>query len=73
MAHMKCVCFLQPNDENLEALEAELKEPKYGEYYLCQSVFTIASQCSLYSTLSPGGLEQRKNDIVPCAVQEFKG
>ena len=37
MAHMKCVCFLQPNDESLEALEAELKEPKYGEYYLCQS------------------------------------
>ncbi|KAI0087916.1 Sec1-like protein [Irpex rosettiformis] len=34
MAHMKCVCFLQPSDDSLEALEAELKEPKYGEYYL---------------------------------------
>ncbi|EKM51743.1 uncharacterized protein PHACADRAFT_262057 [Phanerochaete carnosa HHB-10118-sp] len=34
MAHMKCVCFLQPSEESLEALESELKEPKYGEYYL---------------------------------------
>ncbi|KAG8694812.1 vacuolar protein sorting-associated protein 45 [Ceratobasidium sp. 394] len=34
MAHMKCVCFLWPSDESLEALGEELKEPKYGEYYL---------------------------------------
>ncbi|GJE88833.1 Sec1 family protein [Phanerochaete sordida] len=34
MAHMKCVCFLQPSEESLEALEGELREPKYGEYYL---------------------------------------
>ena len=38
MAHMKCVCFLQPSEESLEALEGELREPKYGEYYLCQWV-----------------------------------
>ena len=36
MAHMKCVCFLQPSESSLEALAAELKESKYGEYYLCQ-------------------------------------
>ncbi|THH28265.1 hypothetical protein EUX98_g5925 [Antrodiella citrinella] len=34
MPHMKCVCFLRPSEESLEAMEAELKEPKYGEYYL---------------------------------------
>ncbi|QRV86462.1 vacuolar protein sorting-associated protein 45 [Ceratobasidium sp. AG-Ba] len=34
MAHMKCVCFLRPNEDSLEALGEELKEPKYGEYYL---------------------------------------
>lgn len=34
MPHMKCVCFLQTSEESLEALEAELREPKYGEYYL---------------------------------------
>lgn len=36
MAHMKCICFLQNNEDSLGALEAELREPKYGEYYLCQ-------------------------------------
>lgn len=35
MPHMKCVCFLQTSEESLEALEAELREPKYGEYNLC--------------------------------------
>ncbi|KJA16499.1 hypothetical protein HYPSUDRAFT_147686 [Hypholoma sublateritium FD-334 SS-4] len=34
MPHMKCVCFLQNSEESLESLEEELKEPKYGEYYL---------------------------------------
>jgi hypothetical protein len=40
MPHMKCVCFLQNSDGSLGALETELKEPKYGEYYLCQWVNT---------------------------------
>ncbi|KAJ7600844.1 Sec1-like protein [Mycena floridula] len=34
MPHMKCVCFLQSSEDSLEALQAELREPKYGEYYL---------------------------------------
>ncbi|KAJ3507101.1 hypothetical protein NLJ89_g6492 [Agrocybe chaxingu] len=34
MPHMKCVCFLQTSEDSLAALEDELKEPKYGEYYL---------------------------------------
>ncbi|TFK52450.1 Sec1-like protein [Heliocybe sulcata] len=34
LPHMKCVCFLQNREESLEALEGELREPKYGEYYL---------------------------------------
>jgi len=38
MAHLKCVCFLHPSPESLEALADELREPKYGEYYLCQWV-----------------------------------
>lgn len=40
MSHMKCVCFLQPSEDSLDALSAELREPKYGEYYLCQCVTT---------------------------------
>ncbi|KAF8964362.1 Sec1-like protein [Flammula alnicola] len=34
MPHMKCVCFLQNSEDGLEALGEELREPKYGEYYL---------------------------------------
>ncbi|KZW00541.1 Sec1-like protein [Exidia glandulosa HHB12029] len=34
MAHLKCVCFLRASEESLGALAAELREPKYGEYYL---------------------------------------
>ncbi|KAF8160191.1 Sec1-like protein [Pholiota molesta] len=34
MPHMKCVCFLQNSEDSLGSLEEELKEPKYGEYYL---------------------------------------
>ena len=44
MAHMKCVCFLHGED-SLGALEVELKEPKYGEYYLCQWVNAISFWC----------------------------
>ncbi|KZP05238.1 Sec1-like protein [Athelia psychrophila] len=38
MPHMKCICLLQPSEDSLEALEAELREPKYGEYYLCHNI-----------------------------------
>lgn len=41
MPHMKCVCFLQPSEDSLEALETELREPKYREYYLCKFVMNI--------------------------------
>ncbi|KAJ7795610.1 Sec1-like protein [Mycena olivaceomarginata] len=35
MPHMKCVCFLpEQRTTALEALQIELSEPKYGEYYL---------------------------------------
>ena len=51
MAHMKCVCFLQPSEESFEAVEAELKEPKYGEYYLCQWVALVSVDVSLKSQL----------------------
>ncbi|KAG9227729.1 hypothetical protein CCMSSC00406_0000625 [Pleurotus cornucopiae] len=40
MPHMKCVCFLQCSEESLAALESELREPKYGEYFLCHNVLS---------------------------------
>uniref|UniRef100_A0A915JBC1 Vacuolar protein sorting-associated protein 45 n=1 Tax=Romanomermis culicivorax TaxID=13658 RepID=A0A915JBC1_ROMCU len=34
ICYLKCVAFLRPTPENLELLEKELKNPKYGQYYL---------------------------------------
>ncbi|KAI6114429.1 Sec1-like protein [Pisolithus sp. B1] len=34
MPHMKCVCFLQPSEESIQAVSSELREPKYADYYL---------------------------------------
>jgi hypothetical protein len=46
MPHMKCVCFVQPSEDSLDALSVELREPKYGEYYLCQCV-TTEGECHM--------------------------
>eukprot|EP00158_Paraphelidium_tribonemae_P003852 Partr_v1_DN26412_c0_g1_i4_m23918 putative Vacuolar protein sorting-associated protein len=40
MKHMKCVCFLRPTSESIQALVEELRDPAYGEYHLCLSPFT---------------------------------
>ncbi|KAF7795610.1 hypothetical protein EIP86_006775 [Pleurotus ostreatoroseus] len=61
MAHMKCVCFLQPSEESFEAVEAELKEPKYGEYYLCQWV-TLISTSATYSINPPSNASQTQTN-----------
>lgn len=50
MPHMKCVCFLQNSEDSLGSLEEELKEPKYGEYYLCQSVNLSGLRCVILNT-----------------------
>lgn len=36
MRHLKCVCFLRPTQESIQWLVEELKEPCYGDYYLCE-------------------------------------
>ena len=38
LSHLKCICFLRPDQKSLDNLAEELHEPHYGEYYLCQSV-----------------------------------
>jgi hypothetical protein len=38
LSHLKCICFLRPSQASLDSLAEELREPHYGEYYLCQSV-----------------------------------
>lgn len=45
MPHLKCICFLEPNEDSLEAVRRELAEPKYGEYYLCKSLMLSVTAC----------------------------
>lgn len=64
MAHMKCVCFLQPSEQSLEALSDELREPKYGEYYLCESIeelegiFIFNAEADFSNILSKASIER---------------
>jgi vacuolar protein sorting-associated protein 45 len=32
MRHLKCICFVHPTSETIQALVGELREPRYGEY-----------------------------------------
>ncbi|KAI9228698.1 MAG: Sec1 family protein [Piptocephalis tieghemiana] len=34
MKHLKCLCFVRPSAESIQALVDELRSPRYGEYYL---------------------------------------
>ena len=49
MRHLRCISFVRPSPESIQFLIDELREPKYGEYYLCMS-----------STI-PEGLDERPN------------
>lgn len=35
--HLKCVAFLRPTQENVDLLAQELRQPRYGQYYICKS------------------------------------
>lgn len=36
MKHLKCIAFLRPTKENVALLSKELRNPKYGVYYICK-------------------------------------
>ena len=40
MRHLKCVCFLRPTADSIEKLIQELRDPCYGDYYLCNVQWT---------------------------------
>ena len=35
MQNLKCLCFIRPTKQNVQLLVREMKEPKYGQYYIC--------------------------------------
>lgn len=38
MKYLKCIVFLRPTKENITLLSRELRNPRYGVYYICTSV-----------------------------------
>ena len=38
MKHLKCLCLLRPTKQNLFNLIQELKQPRYGQYYICEYI-----------------------------------
>ncbi|KAI0181063.1 Sec1-like protein [Hypoxylon sp. FL1284] len=34
MRHLRCLCFVRPSPDSIQFLIEELRDPKYGEYYL---------------------------------------
>ncbi|KAL5332344.1 Sec1-like protein [Aspergillus crustosus] len=34
MRHLRCLCFVRPSSTSIQLLIDELREPKYGEYYI---------------------------------------
>ncbi|CAG8937293.1 unnamed protein product [Penicillium salamii] len=34
MRHLRCICFVRPSPTSIQNLIDELREPKYGEYYI---------------------------------------
>ena len=36
LKHLTAICFLRPTEENIHALIRELREPKYGSYFVCK-------------------------------------
>lgn len=37
MTHLKAIYFLRPTINNMDLLEEELKNPRFGEYYIFTS------------------------------------
>lgn len=37
LPHLKCICLLRPTEESIVACEREIREGRYGSYWLCKS------------------------------------
>ena len=60
-----------PSPESLDALANELREPKYGEYYLCQWVNHAAPPLSCVD-LNPTGILSKVTIERLAQVDEYK-
>ena len=62
MRHLRCLCFVRPSPDSIQFLIDELREPKYGEYYLYFS--NIVRKSSLER------LAEADDQEVVCVLQE---
>eukprot|EP00128_Syssomonas_multiformis_P005301 Colp12_sorted_trinity150504_noHs@13588 len=65
MSHMKAICFLRPTQDSLDALCKELKEPRYGNYYIYFSNILRSSQLERLA-------DADENEVIR-EVQEYYG
>lgn len=63
MRHLRCLCFVRPSADSVQLIIDELREPKYGEYYIYFS--NIVRKSSLERLAEADGHEVVK------AVQEY--
>jgi hypothetical protein len=47
MRHLRCLCFIRPSPESIQSLIEELREPKYGEYNICEECQTAMMHAEL--------------------------
>ncbi|KAI8050293.1 Sec1-like protein [Syncephalis plumigaleata] len=63
MKHLKCICFVRPTPDSIQALVDELRDPRYGDYYL---FFTNVIKKSMLERLA----EVDQHEVVR-EVQEY--
>ena len=64
MRHMRCLCLVRPSPETIQLLIDELRDPKYGEYYL---YFTNVAKKSSLERLA----EADDHEVVKLVQEHF--
>lgn len=36
MRHLRCICFVRPSPDSIQHLIDEIRDPRYGEYAICE-------------------------------------
>ncbi|KAF7713465.1 Sec1 family protein [Penicillium ucsense] len=64
MRHLRCLCFVRPSSNSLQLLIDELRDPKYGEYFIYLS--NIIRKSSLERLA-----EADSHEVVQCVQEQF--
>ncbi|KAK4060489.1 uncharacterized protein Triagg1_10759 [Trichoderma aggressivum f. europaeum] len=64
MRHLRCICLVRPSSETIQLLIDELRDPKYGEYYL---FFTNVAKKSALERLA----EADDHEVVKLVQEHF--